>query len=401
MSNKTKQGKKEIKVLVPISEDDHAGEGISAIKREWNKQKKEYKYTGYIWDVWNILSKKLEDRYNFKYTFLMTKSIDEIIDRVSNGENDLCVGAFNRTANREDLVNFSAPVILDANSVIYRKGTYDEASEFANLVYQMRYHLFAILTFGIVFGLILFLFNSGRSKHLTQSKIKGKTKNYLFRSIITGISSIFGEMGYLAERSTLNIKGILLVILLMAIASIFLMYIQAEITNILVKKPNYSITQENIKGKRLLALEGSNAAEELAKYGAQIDLVAQKRYRGGLGKLKVQKTKLRKKDTQSSIEQMIEIYMKNTALNQTDYKNTKRYDGCAISYLDGYPYTKQYPLSISPDFGYYGDGFISSQKNLDLNEDINIAISELKDSLELQKICRNYFGDRKQVPICD
>ena len=33
-------------------------------------------------------------------------------------------------------------------------------------------------------------------------------KNYFFRSLITVISSIFGEMGYLAERSTLNIKGI-------------------------------------------------------------------------------------------------------------------------------------------------------------------------------------------------
>ena len=36
-----------------------------------------------------------------------------------------------------------------------------------------------------------------------------------------------------------------------------------------------------------------------------------------------------------------------------------------------------------------------------LREDINVAISEFKDSLELRRICRNYFGNRKNVPICD
>ena len=396
MSEKEKKGKKvekKIKVLVPISEDDNAGQGISAIKREWNKDEKEYKYTGYVWDVWSKLVDKLDDKYDFKYDFVVdTGDNTELVDKIASGNYDLCVGAFKRTARREGIVNFSAPIILDATCVIYRKNTYDEASEFTNLVYQMRYHLFAILAFGIVFGLILFFFNSGRSKHLTQSKIKGKTKNYFFRSLMTGIASIFGEMGYLAERSTLNIKGILMVIVLMAIASIFLMYIQAEITNILVKKPNYAITQENIKGKKILALEGGTPAEELEKYGANIVYLKDE-----AGKMRTDGSNT----GQSSLQQMIDVYMKSTILRDADYYNSKKYSGCGISYLDGFPYTQRFPLAISPDFGFYGLGFIVNPSTEGLREDINIAISEFKDSLELRKICRNYFGNRKNVPICD
>ena len=139
--------------------------------------------------------------------------------------------------------------------------------------------------------------------------------------------------------------------------------------------------------------------EELEKYGA--DIVFLKNEADALHASALSTTGEGRTE-KSSIEQMINVYMKSTILRDADFHNSRQYSGCAISYLDGYSYTKQFPLAISPDFGYYGRGFISTPDRVYLNEDINVAISELKDSLELQKLCSNYFDDgNRQVPICD
>ena len=384
MSNnkKTQKGKKDVKVVVIIEKDSpHAGKNLT-VKRKWNKEEKEYKYEGYIWDVWVQIEEKLNPKYNFKYTFLENSDMDQIVEDVANGKYDMCVGAFRRTAQRENLINYSAPIILDATSVIYYRGQFDEMNEFSQLVYKMRYHISGIVFFGIVFGLILFFLDKGRIRHQTHGKKTNKSILFLFRSILTGISSLFGEMGYLSERATLNIKSIFIIIVLMTVASIFLMYIQGEITKILVEKPSFSITQENIRGKTILGLEGTAIVKELKKYGAKIIELENK-----------------------SMEDMIDIYMKSIILNKGNYKKAQKYDGCACSYLAGYPYTLVNNLAISPDFGYNTVCFILAEPSnggiTGLRDNVNVAISQLKDSLELKKLCLNYFGDVEAVPICD
>ena len=312
-----------------------------------------------------------------------------MIDEVASGKYDICIGAFRRTSKAETIVNFTAPIILDATSVIYKEEAMDDIGQFTSLVYGLRFHILGFIILGILFGLILFLVDSKRTSHqrgkkFTKFDIKGKkiNKSHFFRSIITGISSVFGEMGYLAERATLNTKGLFIVILLMIICTIFLMYIQGEITRILVDRPEYSITQKNIRGKKILGLEGSSDVEELKKYGAEIVELKDK-----------------------SMEDMIEMYMKSTILSDARYQNTQTYDGCACSYLNAYPFTLKYPLTISPSFGYYGICFIYN-KEFDEEEagsiyDINISIAQLRDSLELKDICEDYFSTADDVPICD
>ena len=74
---------------------------------------------------------------------------------------------------------------------------------------------------------------------------KGKN-SFIFRSIITGIATVFGEMGYLAERASPRPKGLILSAIIMVIASFFLMYVQGEITNTIVK---HEINLVNIPNK--------------------------------------------------------------------------------------------------------------------------------------------------------
>ena len=61
--------KEEVKVAVQISKDTNAGEGISGIKREWSEEEQEWKYKGYLWEVWEQIADKIEHKFKFKYSF--------------------------------------------------------------------------------------------------------------------------------------------------------------------------------------------------------------------------------------------------------------------------------------------------------------------------------------------
>ena len=124
-----------------------------------------------------------------------------------------------------------------------------------------------LLLLGITFGLCLLFFDKSRSKYMT----KKAGNNYLFRAIMTGIASVFGEMGYLSERSTPTLKSTIITTTMIIIAFIIILYIQGEVTRILVKEEISGVNKSNIRSKPILGEEGYAVLKALEGQGATIE----------------------------------------------------------------------------------------------------------------------------------
>tara|TARA_B110000914_G_scaffold204062_1_gene198173 strand:- start:106 stop:570 length:465 start_codon:yes stop_codon:yes gene_type:complete len=152
------------------------------------------------------------------------------------------------------------------------------------------------------------------------------------------------------------------------------MFIQAEITSSMVSlDTDLKYKKEEIRRKRFLtcyAVPGSYI-EKFQRYGAIVEHFA------------------------GTEDEMIEEYK----------KNTKKYQGCIITYLDGYKYERHHPelvLTGAKEYGYEPVCFIVGKDDLQLKNDVNNEIMKLEHSLELHKICHQYYEDvEDKVPVCE
>ena len=188
------------------------------------------------------------------------------------------------------------------------------------------------------------------------------------------IFSMFGEMGYLSENTSLTIGSSIFVLIIMLIAFIFIMYIQGEITTNLILNPYDEITKKKLYGYRLIGLKGDGTLEYLETYNP---IIKEFSFPG-----------LKNHD---SIEQLIDIYI----------NNTDKYDGIAMSYSESLRYLKKYPQLISShNFDNEPTSIIVNKKHIKLLDDINKIILNLRDSLYLQRICLSSFGEKSIDNIC-
>ena len=87
---------------------------------------------------------------------------------------------------------------------------------------------------------------------------------------MTGVASIYGEMGYLAERSSLKIPGVIISIVMMSVCFILVVYFQAEITKIMLTKDSTSIDHYNIGKLKLLGHANNADVLKVKRYGAKV-----------------------------------------------------------------------------------------------------------------------------------
>lgn len=323
-------------------------------------------YYGLPWDYAKAFKEKLKDKYNFKFDFTDKKdnNYDNFVNNVKDGKYDICIGLFTRTAERTSIINYTLPIIIDANSIIH----FSEDNfiiEYFTIITKVLKYFFILLIFGILSGLILYYFDKNRMFHMTRDKTK---INYLFRAIITGISTYFGEAGYLSERSSLNIMAIFILSFTMIVSTLTLMFIQSKITNILIKNNENSYDIKNIQSKTFLAFKGYAVANIVEKFKTKIKYI-------------------------ENINQK-ELFKK--------YKNNQnKYDGIILSYLDAFTFLQENPnLIASNNFGFEPKSFIINKNRIDLLNDINIELLKMKDNLEMFDICKKYFGMVKDVPTC-
>lgn len=362
-SNNNNSNLKTINVLVVLGGKHNATTTV----RRYDKLSGDYYNTGFVWDVWSKLADRLEDHYNIKYFYTDPKknpNYSQIGRDIADGKYDICLGLFKRTKEREKIVNFCAPIMIDANAILHKKNTFD-LFQFLGVFEKIWKHLFILLILGILFGLSLFLFDKKRKQF--QLKSRNNSNFYFFlRSIVTGIGAVFGEMGYLLERTSLTTTGIILSIIIVLIAFLVIMYIQGEITSILVNEELETVDEENITTKPILGEEGYAILEILEQYGAKV----------------IRKDK--------SFDEIVDLYL----------KNPDKYLGIGIAYCEGYKFTKAYQLDLSIGFGFWNGGFAISSNQNQFRNDVNYEISVLKGTGGLQKICHSYFGDIDKLPTC-
>lgn len=353
-----------INVLVLLGEK--AG-GLTSFRKVDPKTKK-ISYTGFNWDVWRKISAPLKKKYSFKLHFTEPGKVDynNTCKEINKGKYDICLGSFMRTTERLKLIDYCSPLDIDANAVIHLKDTESHQQKFFDIVSKLWIQIVGIFVMGLIFGLILFFFDKNRIKHQMQ-KNQHHDKSFFLRAIVTGIAAVFGEMGYLAERATLSATGIIISIILMTLSFLVAMYVQGEITTILVNQEDVSVNRTNLGDKPILGLDGYAVVKVLKSYGANIKYLKNK-----------------------SLDDMIKIYL----------KNPKKYNGCGLSYADGYRYTKLFPLAMSLDFGYFNTSYVVSKKQNRFRNDVDQQIAYLKTSGKIHKICISYFGDIKKIPVC-
>lgn len=329
-------------------------------------------YSGFMWDVWQKIEDALKDKYKFIVEFSPEKSINYnlYVHDVSVGKYDLVVGSFMNTKWRESMIDFTTPVIIDANAILHEYKT-TILDDMMVVIYKTSKLIFYLVVIGIIFGTLLYFVDPERiifqRKKLRGLKRRSSNK-FLFRSIMTGIATMFGEMGFLTENASLSITGIILVIFLMTISFLYVMFTQAEITRVLINQSKRKINNNTLGYKKFLGWSSDPVSNKLKRYGANIDL-----------------------QESITMEDMVSKYLGNTDI----------YRGIVVPYCFGYKYTKKHPnLTLSTGFGNEPSAFIVNQNKQQLKEDVNAVIIDMKTSLKLQQICQTYFGNIQDVPVC-
>ena len=98
-----------IKVLVVLG-DEYNG---SATKEIIDEKTGEASYYSLNWDVWQRVSAKLKDKYNFNVNFTdkSDNNYNGFVERVYGGEYDIVVGSFFHTLWREKRIDYTQPLL--------------------------------------------------------------------------------------------------------------------------------------------------------------------------------------------------------------------------------------------------------------------------------------------------
>jgi len=324
-------------------------------------------YSGFTWDIWKKIEESLKDKYNFEVSFSPEKSTNYniYVNDIATGKYDIAIGSFFNTKWREGKIDFSSPILIDANSILHEHET-SIVSNLQTVLVRAGSLILYLILMGIFFGILLYYVDPKRIKQFPDFK----NSKYLFflRSIVTGIATMFGEMGFLVENPSLNIAGIILIIMTMTIAFLYIMFIQAEITTVVINQSGKSINHNNIGHKTFLGWKSDPVPQKLKRYGANIEL-----------------------HEKISVDNMIKKYLNN--------KN--KYRGIVLPYCFAYKYMIKYPtLRLSTDFGNELGAFVINPTKQIFKEDVNNVIINLKTTLQLQNICQVYFGNIDNVPVC-
>ena len=361
IQSQNNNSKKNVKVLVVLG-DEYSG--LTATKLISNEGDK---YTGFNYDFLIKLKEKLSHKYDFTIEFTDDKdhNYDSFVQKVADGKYDMCAGMFTHKKSREELINYTTPILIDANSIIHLKDN-DPIEEFMFVILDVLKYIISLVVIGFVFGLILFFGDPHRRIH--SGRLKNNKFLFFMRSIMTGIASMFGEMGYLAERTSLKIRGVIIAVVIFMIGFTLIMYIQAKMTQLLLTREQTIYSSDNVKNKVFLGFKGYAVVDRIKRHNAKIEYVEN-----------------------MNNKEFIDMYI----------NNQEKYSGCILSYIDGFPVVNNdNKLIASINFGNEPDGFVLNKSRTELLTDINVEILELKKNLELNKLCKSYFGDIDSVPVC-
>lgn len=360
IQKKIKTKKRDVKVLFIV------GDSGTTVNHEIDKTTNKNLYSGFTYDIWQNIAEDLQDKYNFATYFTHEQKINasdynSIVDKVGNGEYDVAIGLFHHTPWREKRIDFTTPIILDSTSVIHYPN--ETAMGDAKLVIEKVGMLISILLLsGLALGLILAYIDKKRYMPF-------KGMKYVRRVVLSTMAAMFGEMGFLTENASLSIKGMIAVMIIVIIATLTLMYIQAQLTDAIIERVG-AFTRNDIAGKRLIGVKGSAGAEKMNKY----DL-----------------SELKEISHKTDIDnQIVKYYL----------ENKDNYNGFVMSHARALPLLKKHGFISSNNFGNQPAGFVVTHDMPNLLDDINISIMHLKKIGKLRKLCRAYYMDDTSGTLC-
>ncbi len=196
-----------------------------------------------------------------------------------------------------------------------------------------------------------------------------KGMKYVRRVVLSTMAAMFGEMGFLTENASLSIKGMIAVMIIVIIATLTLMYIQAELTDAIIDRVG-AFTRNDIGGKRLIGIKESAGSEKMANHNL---------------------SELKEINHETDIDDAIVKHY---------IENKDKYNGFVMSHARAIPLLKKHGFISSNNFGNQPAGFIVTHTMPHLLDDINISIMHLKKIGKLRKLCKAYYSDDTSGTVC-
>ena len=76
-------------------------------------------YSGVVYDLWKKIRKTLENEYDFEETFPLRTSYTAMTKDIRDGKWDLGIGTWFFTKERAEAINYTYPIILMKDSILY------------------------------------------------------------------------------------------------------------------------------------------------------------------------------------------------------------------------------------------------------------------------------------------
>ena len=364
----TDSSKKYANVLIILGSPKAAGSTYETKSTEG-----ETIYSGFTYTLWKRIKEGLSDNYEFNEEFRKVLNYGKLVDELVANKYDIVVGLFYRTPERLEKINFTTPIVLSQNSIL----TLDKINYVERLMITMKDLLLGpmifLLVMSIIFGFFIYKLEPNRGEFIDQvknSKFKMSQKNLSYRrSFMTTVAAFFGEMGFLAENTTLGNKGLVLVIFVMILAFNFVLVLQAQATTFDSELQKRGVmNRENIKEKSLLCIKGQAVGKKCERFGANI---------------------VYKKDM--NLEKLIEYYK----------ENKDQFNGIVVDSTSGIFYQEDKLNLETAGFGQQMTSFAVSKSSLGLLKDVNKEILKLQDSLEQERICRAFFSEDDAKSLCN
>lgn len=359
-----------MKVLILLSKEGDPSKTYKVVDKEGNTS-----YTGFPYEFWKKIKEGLTDSYEFKEDFKNVTNYTKVIKSINSGllDYDVVVGMFYRTPQRLELINYTSPVLLSQNGIL----TFNKIGYAERIMITMKELLLGpmimLFSLSLICGFIINRMEPNRSEFIDQvsnSKFSTSKRNLSFRrSVMTAIAAFFGEMGFLAENTTLSLRGLFFVVLIMTMAFMFVLVLQAQATTFDAElQKRGTLNRKNIESKHLLCMKGHATAKKFERLGATITYIEDK-----------------------NLTELLQYYE----------ENKDQFDGVTVDSTTGI-FHRTDKLNLEAEgFGLQMTSFIVKKEQVTILNDINKRILDLQNSLDQERICKGLFSGDDAAALCN
>ena len=323
-----------------------------------NNGKTQYLYSGIVYEIWENI-KKYNNWQNKVEEIPIKLDYDDAISDLYNDKVDILVGNIWVDEERYKKSLITRPLYLSKIVAVYKKGKSHLRSLVEIAVGYFLQPLIILISLGIIFGIGLH---------------KLEPKRGLRKSVKTTIATFFGEAGFLFENASTNIKPVLYICLIMAIAYTLNMILQAKVTSAVVDLSTEELSTKEIRTKNKPFLVASPPRKKPTGniYGTQ----------GANFKFK-----------DIPIEDMPKFYL----------ENHDKYSGYITDKNQAIKHIKKNPelaMSSGSGFGYKENVFAIRKGLANIKNKIDRAIVGLHYNNIIPDICKKYLGKDGRADMC-